>query len=52
MSLPGGIRTCNPRKRTLDRDATGISRVVIYTTEYPVLIPAGLFGLQTSFFGF
>jgi hypothetical protein len=52
MSLPDGIRTCNPRKRALDRDATAISRVVIHTTDYPVRIPAGLLGLQTGFCGF
>ena len=52
MSLPDGIRNSNPRKGALDRDATGIYRVVIYTTDYPVRIPEGLLGLQTGFGGF
>jgi len=52
MSLPDGIRTCNPRKRALDRDSTGISRVVMYTADYPVRIPAGLLGLHTWFLWF
>jgi hypothetical protein len=52
MSLTDGIRTCNPRKGALDRDATGTRRVVIYPTDYPFRIPAGLLGLQTGFCGF
>ena len=52
MSLHDGIRTCNPRKQALDRDATGISRVVMYTTDYPVRIRRDYLVYRQDFCGF
>lgn len=51
VSLTDWIRNCSPRKRALDRGATGMSRVVMYTTDYLVRIPADYLVYRQGFCG-